>query len=263
MYKNITFLIYKRYFIVKKMKSCQSSKVFSRIHITNSEEFTIPETASLCCAGGGIFRKGLAIGNNDSIVPGSMRFANDRLQYRTSNDWYNIYGFNEEPKENSIIKAGLNGELKKTQLYIENSNLIGADLIETEYIVPPENKNLIIGTIQWPTTTGHKNHTLRFVEEGILEPSEGPVPIYDASVKINKLLYFENKDGKLKSSNISVVNNDVNGIDTLSCKSLLITNSAPTSSTSPGTKGNIVWDNDYIYVCVADNTWKRTPLSTW
>ena len=36
-----------------------------------------------------------------------------------------------------------------------------------------------------------------------------------------------------------------------------------TNSTDTGTTGEICWDNDYIYVCVATNTWKRAGLSSW
>lgn len=36
-----------------------------------------------------------------------------------------------------------------------------------------------------------------------------------------------------------------------------------TTATDPGTKGEICWDSNYIYVCVATNTWKRTGLSSW
>lgn len=38
---------------------------------------------------------------------------------------------------------------------------------------------------------------------------------------------------------------------------------APASATASGTTGAIAWDNDYVYVCVATNTWKRSPLATW
>ena len=34
-------------------------------------------------------------------------------------------------------------------------------------------------------------------------------------------------------------------------------------STADGFTGEICWDGDYIYVCVASNTWKRTSLATW
>jgi photosystem II stability/assembly factor-like uncharacterized protein len=35
------------------------------------------------------------------------------------------------------------------------------------------------------------------------------------------------------------------------------------TATSPGLKGEICWDDEYIYTCVSTNTWKRSPLSTW
>jgi hypothetical protein len=335
-------------------RSLQTAKTFSRLNITSNEEFTIPETASLFCSGGGIFRKGITVGNSNSIIPGSLRFVNNQLQYRTSNGWINMTGFinndNDSSnsnnkglsenisiinnKENSILKFGSNGELKDTPLCIENSNITGVELLETEYIVPPDNKNLIIGNIQWPTTNGDKNHTLRFLSSGILEPSQGPVPIYDISVGINKLIYFENNNGKLLSSNISVLNENLTGINVLSGIKLIggnvkifsntiygssgltivgdngnigltpttnnnvnlstygtgiiklnssfinttgklnIVNTEndqkinfltlpPTTSTSPGSKGDFAWTEDYIYICVFDNVWKRTPLSSW
>jgi hypothetical protein len=37
----------------------------------------------------------------------------------------------------------------------------------------------------------------------------------------------------------------------------------PSASSSPGASGTITWDSSYIYVCVADNTWKRTALDSW
>lgn len=37
----------------------------------------------------------------------------------------------------------------------------------------------------------------------------------------------------------------------------------PTSSTAPGSTGQISWDANYIYICVNTNTWKRTALTTW
>lgn len=37
----------------------------------------------------------------------------------------------------------------------------------------------------------------------------------------------------------------------------------PASASAAGNKGEIVWDSNYVYVCVATNTWKRSTLSTW
>jgi hypothetical protein len=37
----------------------------------------------------------------------------------------------------------------------------------------------------------------------------------------------------------------------------------PSTAASTGTAGQIVWDSNYVYVCVAANTWKRANISTW
>lgn len=35
------------------------------------------------------------------------------------------------------------------------------------------------------------------------------------------------------------------------------------TSTSTGITGQIAWDAEYIYICIATNTWKRVEISTW
>jgi hypothetical protein len=37
----------------------------------------------------------------------------------------------------------------------------------------------------------------------------------------------------------------------------------PALANSTGTAGQIVWDSNYIYICVSTNTWKRANVSTW
>jgi hypothetical protein len=37
----------------------------------------------------------------------------------------------------------------------------------------------------------------------------------------------------------------------------------PASAGAPGTAGDICWDSSYIYVCIATDTWKRSPIATW
>lgn len=43
----------------------------------------------------------------------------------------------------------------------------------------------------------------------------------------------------------------------------IITNRTPSSATDTGIKGQVAWDSSYIYVCVSDDVWKRTALSSW
>lgn len=52
---------------------------------------------------------------------------------------------------------------------------------------------------------------------------------------------------------------DVSGIT----GEITVEGSAPTSATSSGTAGDIRYDSNYLYVCVATNTWKRSALATW
>jgi hypothetical protein len=37
----------------------------------------------------------------------------------------------------------------------------------------------------------------------------------------------------------------------------------PASASASGNAGEICWDSSYVYVCVATNTWKRSPIATW
>lgn len=38
--------------------------------------------------------------------------------------------------------------------------------------------------------------------------------------------------------------------------------SVPTSPTSEGNKGDVVFDDNFMYVCISTNTWKRISLDT-
>lgn len=37
----------------------------------------------------------------------------------------------------------------------------------------------------------------------------------------------------------------------------------PDAADDTGAAGAMAYDNDYLYVCVATNTWRRTPLAEW
>jgi len=37
----------------------------------------------------------------------------------------------------------------------------------------------------------------------------------------------------------------------------------PATAAASGRQGEIAWDNSYVYVCVATNTWKRSAIATW
>jgi hypothetical protein len=44
---------------------------------------------------------------------------------------------------------------------------------------------------------------------------------------------------------------------------ILCSPTVPGSAGDTGATGQVSWDANFIYVCVATNTWKRAALSTW
>lgn len=72
---------------------------------------------------------------------------------------------------------------------------------------------------------------------------------------------------------ISIVNYDSSGTETSRISAdgtikgtqfrLSALNTAPASAAATGTLGEIRVDTNYIYICVATNTWKRVAIATW
>ena len=54
-----------------------------------------------------------------------------------------------------------------------------------------------------------------------------------------------------------------NALSTTGDSITIQTTQTPASASASGTTGEIAWDTNYLYVCVATNTWKRVLLSTW
>jgi hypothetical protein len=78
--------------------------------------------------------------------------------------------------------------------------------------------------------------------------------------------------GLFKANKILVNTTTDNGVDAVQVPNgsvlakqykLASLNTAPTSATATGTTGDIRYTADFIYVCIATNTWRRTPLTTW
>ena len=44
---------------------------------------------------------------------------------------------------------------------------------------------------------------------------------------------------------------------------LSVPTKTPATASATGVLGTIAWDSDYIYICTATDTWKRTSIATW
>lgn len=63
-----------------------------------------------------------------------------------------------------------------------------------------------------------------------------------------------------KSNIVSAVNEVNTNVNNIGIKKV---SSVPTSATSTGNIGDIAFDTNYLYICVASNTWKRVALTSW
>jgi hypothetical protein len=67
-----------------------------------------------------------------------------------------------------------------------------------------------------------------------------------------------NAGGVGAGANITLIGNSY-----LAGKIIVPAGGAPATAGSNGLVGTIAWDNNFIYVCVATNTWKRVAVATW
>ncbi len=56
---------------------------------------------------------------------------------------------------------------------------------------------------------------------------------------------------------------EVRNIGKVETDALIVSTGAAPTPTSTGTVGEIRWAGNYLYLCVAANTWRRATLSTW
>lgn len=67
--------------------------------------------------------------------------------------------------------------------------------------------------------------------------------------------------GALVNAIFDAIDADLGAADTQ--LTLALASNAPASAGATGSAGQIAWDADYIYICVATNTWKRVAIATW
>lgn len=64
------------------------------------------------------------------------------------------------------------------------------------------------------------------------------------------------------AANISISNAVETTHATVNGNLIVDNNYVPTSNSSAGTAGQIVWDSGNVYICVATDTWKRAALTS-
>jgi len=81
----------------------------------------------------------------------------------------------------------------------------------------------------------------------------------------SNILYIENSDSNtpLIYGNFASDSLVINGDLTVTGRTVLSNNGVPNNHYATGIQGEIVYGEDYIYICIQPDEWKRVALSTW
>ena len=129
---------------------------------------------------------------------------------------------------------------------------------------------LTAGGLTYPTTNGNNGQVLTSDGAGNVTWSTVSSGGGGANVSISDTapggasagdLWWESDTGRLK---IRYQDTDsTQWVDTNPPLSPSLSSNAPASASATGTAGDIRYDSNYVYICVATNTWKRAALATW
>ena len=106
------------------------------------------------------------------------------------------------------------------------------------------------GNVTWSTVSGGGNTSVT-----ISDTAPGGASAGD--------LWWESDTGRLK---IYYQDTDtIQWVDTNPAlrQDRIASTGAPATASSTGTPGDIRYDSSYVYICIANNTWKRAALATW
>lgn len=77
-----------------------------------------------------------------------------------------------------------------------------------------------------------------------------------ADAKISQLTSLSNS-AVAQDDLLAIVDVSVNETKKIT-KGAFLWKDPPLTSTSPGTAGDLAYDSNHIYICIATNTWRRT-----
>jgi hypothetical protein len=70
-------------------------------------------------------------------------------------------------------------------------------------------------------------------------------------------------DNDIFKQGFFTINNTALLYDALNIADLLKFTTAPLTATSPGVAGQIAYQDNFLYICIENNNWRRIRMGTW
>jgi hypothetical protein len=138
-----------------------------------------------------------------------------------------------------------------TQNIYTEAPQVGMGTTSPETNLHIQGSGLVVTRVE--STAGQAQLNIKGSSFGEIENTNGTLYISNASSGGDLIFKTDNSTEKLRlTPSIATFSVPVN-----------IPTSPPSSSSAFGVVGTITWDDNYLYVCTATNTWSRVPIGTW
>ena len=164
-----------------------------------------------------------------------------------------------------LYSGSANNNIKVVIQNNAKSILITPDQIQTSSTVTGAS-NTFIGENALKNNRDGDNNTAIGYQAGAITSGTGNIFL---GANAGNMVDFENASNKLIIANSNTTTPLIygeldNNILKINGKLILQKNNGiPETSTSSGLQGQIAFDDDYLYICVQNNVWKRLPLNNW
>ena len=161
-----------------------------------------------------------------------------------------------------------------------NPNVVGGPMIHFSSSIDDAVKAHIglnnAGNILLQNNTNNKHIVFKATDSGVVKEGlrlDGAVPEVVVNQTPASLVNFR-VESETNTHMLYVTGSDQVGIGVsdpapevtldISGSAIRLRNSStPTNASSPGAQGEIRWDSNYLYICIATDTWRRIAHSTW
>lgn len=157
-----------------------------------------------------------------------------------------------------------------------NTNVVLSDTTQSGVVSPiGEGSALYFIDDVWKSKFAIKNEglSLQFYTKNdqdawrvvsLIDVNDGSTYFYGAKVEIRSNLVITDASGTV-STTISMVNGNcsIAAQNKVHINALMSDQRTITTSNDTGTVGEICWDDTYVYICYATDSWKRVELAVW